>query len=325
MKTFENFSEAYVDVLADVFNEPEYECSPRGMKIKERLGYSFRVSNVRDRIPFLLHRDFGIAYYVAESLWYLSGNNSTDWISYYSGFWKDISDDGVTANSAYGARIFMPHERVAQNIDPTWTQWQYVKEELERDPDSRRAVIHIRSAQDSLLARKDVPCTLALQFFIRDSKLHLVASMRSNDAIFGLSYDVPAFTTFQELMANEMQIECGSYTHVAHSMHIYERHYKMVQDILDNDAGVHTFPMPKMPTPPPIKELMAAETTIRHQGTPDTLLTVVEAAASSMRTNYYADWVFILGAHKARKLKCPELYDVLMRSVNFEGYKCFNK
>ena len=106
-----------------------------------------------------------------------------------------ISDDGLTANSAYGARIFKKNKIIANE---TLNQWEYVKNELMNDPDSRRAVVHIRVPQDSATAKLDVPCTLTLQFFIRDKKLHMIVNMRSSDIIFGLTYDVPAFTLFQE-------------------------------------------------------------------------------------------------------------------------------
>ena len=238
MKVFSNFTEAYYQLLFDVYKSPDFVSAPRNQKIREKLGVSFRILNPRDRLPYVEQRDFSASYFVAESLWYLSGNDSTSWIANYSSFWKNISDDGATANSAYGARIFKPHSRIASNLDKDWTQWDYILNELAEDPDSRRAVVHIRSPQDSLLVKKDVPCTLSLQFFLRNDKVHMVVSMRSSDLILGIAYDVPAFTLFQELLANQLSrrlnkhIDVGEYTHVSNSLHIYEKHFEMVEDIL---------------------------------------------------------------------------------------------
>jgi thymidylate synthase len=175
-------------------------------------------------------RKFGLTYLAAELLWYLSANNRTEWISKYSSFWSNISDDGKTANSAYGARLFAPHPAIA---DRRFVQWDYIVEELTRDPDSRRAVMHLRTPGDSIDAKLDVPCTLALQFFIREGKLHQVVHMRSSDVIFGIAYDVPAFTMFQEILANELNVGIGTYTHVSNSLHIYERHFKLAESILE--------------------------------------------------------------------------------------------
>ena len=213
--TYEGFTDCYIDMISKVMREPQYESAPRGQNVKEILGASFTIKNPRDRIPYVVGRKFSMSYMVAELIWYLSGDNSTKWISKYSAFWKNISDDGVTANSAYGARLFRPHDKIAQG---RYTQLDYVIDELRRDPDSRRAVMHLRVPDDSIDAKLDVPCTLALQFFIRDGKLHQVANMRSSDLIFGIAYDIPAFTMFQEMIANELGVGVGTYTHTSNSL-----------------------------------------------------------------------------------------------------------
>jgi hypothetical protein len=116
-----------------------------------------------------------------------------------------------------------------------------VLDELRKDPDSRRAVIHIRELRDGF-DLPDVPCTLALQFLLREGKLNLVVHMRSNDIVLGTCYDVPAFTIMQEVMANDLGVELGSYFHFANSMHVYERHYEMAdaaRSISCDDLGAH--------------------------------------------------------------------------------------
>lgn len=348
MKTYNNFTEAYHGLLKDVYNTPEHVASPRSMKVKERLGHSFRITNIRDRIPYVPHREFSISYMIAELIWYLSGNNKTEWISNYSAFWKNISDDGVTANSAYGARIFKVHPYQTAGCDDTqcnagktldlvtegWSQWKYLKDELQKDTDSRRAVLHIRMPQDSYLASKDVPCTLALQFFIRDGALHQVASMRSSDLILGIAYDIPAFTLFQELLANELGVECGSYTHISNSLHIYERHYAMVEKIL-HDPWLKEFPhrakpMPSLPQGPlPLDFLNDYEQMFRESTDEATLKHhvnhLVETATSGRCNVYWCDWLLVLAAHRAGKLGLDLYQNEIMSKVTFPGYTLFKK
>ncbi len=328
MKTYLNFTDAYHDLLKTVYEQPEYEAAPRGMKIRERLGHSFRITDIRNRIPYVNARDFSITYMIAELVWYLSGNNSTDWISKYSSFWKNISDDGVTANSAYGSRIFKPHDRIAKDVDPLWSQWEYIKQELKSDPDSRRAVIHIRSPKDSILANKDVPCTLALQFFIRDGELHQVASMRSSDLILGIAYDIPAFTMFQELLAFELGIKVGTYTHISNSLHIYERHFEMVEKIISEiQYAPFPAPMPPMPSTPPCADLMKIESELAKAQTALEIESVCKSMESyaSLTDEYWRDWVRILAFHRAGKIKDAKLQDSITATVSFSGYKHFGK
>jgi thymidylate synthase len=121
MYTFGHFTEAYYALLEDVYKRPQFVSAPRGLKIYETLGYQFKITDPRDRIPFFAARKFKPEYVAAEALWYFAGLNSTAWIANYSKFWNKISDDGATANSAYGARIFKPHDRIGGTVDPKQT------------------------------------------------------------------------------------------------------------------------------------------------------------------------------------------------------------
>jgi len=61
--------------------------------------------------------------------------------------------------------------------------------------------------------------------------------MRSNDIIFGMCNDIFNFALFQQLMLNELrciypELELGSYYHQAGSLHLYDMHYDMRNNIL---------------------------------------------------------------------------------------------
>ena len=338
MKVFSNFTEAYQYLLSDVYNNPDFEPSPRGQKIKEKIGVTFRITNPRNRLPYVKGRDFNVSYFVAESIWYLSGNDSTEWIANYSSFWRNISDDGKTANSAYGSRIFKPHNRISRGVEPVKSQWDYVIDELCQDNDSRRAVVHIRSPQDSFLAKKDVPCTLTLQFFLRDDKVHLVTSMRSSDLILGIAYDVPAFTLFQELLANQLtqrlgrQIGLGSYTQTSNSLHVYEKHFGMVESIISEKTNYNVPEMPPLPLGElPIDGLMKFEDICRISSSQGELFDALWTSDKIIGTShpYWDDWATIIAAHRAGKLGIlePEIFaqKKLMSTAKFEGYRFFNK
>ena len=332
--TYQSFTHCYISLVRNVYENPAYEAAPRGQKVKEILGASFTILNPRDRIPYVVGRRFSVTYMVAELLWYLSGNNSTEWISKYSNFWKDISDDGVTANSAYCARLLKTHPKIAQG---RINQWDYVIQELKRDPDSRRAIMHIRVPDDSVDAQLDVPCTLALQFFIRDGKLHQVANMRSSDVIFGIAYDIPAFTMFQELLANELGVELGTYTHVSNSLHIYERHFEMAERILNtSNVNKSKFQMYKSYGPMPavrcgsrqelsywIEKLMEFEEDISQTNSEDAIRQsfrrVFAYPTSDART--WHDFAVILAANRIRKLEGSHAAREMLQILKFEGYR----
>lgn len=174
-------------------------------------------------------RKLPMRYLIGELLWYLSGKNTLRSIQNITHAWDRMSDDGVTVNSNYGWCI---QEKFGFN------QWEYVRELLSKDPNTRQAIIHIKTAEDSIQnPTKDMNCTIALQFILREGKLHLTVTMRSNDLWMGFPNDVFQFTAMQILMAMQLGVEVGTYTHHAGSLHLYERDYaKSIESIGVNTA-----------------------------------------------------------------------------------------
>lgn len=331
MRAYRGFTECYQALVRAVHDTPQYVCKPGdtrpagrggGQEIREIICEGFTLLDPRDRLPCVAARDLSLSYAVAELLWYVSGSDSTDWISYYAPFWRSISDDGKTANSAYGARIFRKdHDRI-HGSSPGQSQWEYVKEELTRDPESRRAVIHIRTPQDSWLAKKDVPCTLSLQFFVRNGRLDLVASMRSSDLILGIPYDVIAFTFFQEMMALELGIELGTYTHVSNSLHLYGRDFELAEKIC-KEIVAPSESMPALPSLPPIDVLSDVEARLRTAPDATTLLAAISDASSLGLHAYWMDWVRILASNRAKKLGLPQMQRDMIRMTSWSGFNSF--
>ena len=160
-------------------------------------------------------RKMPIRYAIGEMLWYMSGKNEVKPIQIYTDNWNRMSDDGVHVNSNYGYCI-----RHKYGFD----QWEYVRKLLSDAPETRQAVIHIKEPRN--IPSKDVNCTVSLQFLLRDNKLYLTVYMRSNDLWLGFPFDVFQFANMQILMAMELGVELGTYTHIAGSLHLYERDFK---------------------------------------------------------------------------------------------------
>lgn len=157
-------------------------------------------------------RNMSMRYALGEMLWYMSGKRDLKEIQKYTSAWDRVSDDGETVNSNYGWCI-----RHKFGFD----QWDNARLLLSANPNTRQAVIHIKEASDD--CSLDVNCTVCLQFLLRDGKLYLTTYMRSNDIWLGFPYDVFQFTSMQVLMSMELGAELGTYTHIAGSLHLYER------------------------------------------------------------------------------------------------------
>jgi thymidylate synthase len=203
----------------------------RGSNQKEVLFRSFSLDDPTDLQIAFPSRKFNVVYAITEWLWYLSKDSRVHNIGKLAKIWDMIKSSGGTVESNYGIYLF-------DNIPTKPSQWQWVINELTNDRDSRRATIPINEPHHKFMNNLDIPCTQYIQFFIRDNKLHLGVSMRSNDIIFGLCNDIFTFCLFHQLMLNELrhagysQLQLGKYYHHAGSLHLYERHYEMADNIL---------------------------------------------------------------------------------------------
>ena len=172
-------------------------------------------------------RKMPMRYAVGELLWYLSGNNKLSAIQKFTKAWDRMSDDGEHVNSNYGYCLM--HKFGFNQIEQALIQ-------LRDNQNSRQVVLHIKEARNLIDSpTKDLNCTVCLQLFIREGKLYMTTYMRSNDLWMGFPYDVFQFTCLQTLLAMELDVELGTYTHVAGSLHLYERDYIKGEANLGND------------------------------------------------------------------------------------------
>ena len=164
------------------------------------------------------NRKFNLEYAEAEWQWYLSGDPSIDKLGEINGsippIWENMADSDKKVRSNYGWQWERNH------------QLDKVVAMLKSDPETRQAVISIYDGKEISTYRKDTPCTHAVQFTVLDNKLHMAVLMRSNDLWFGFCNDQYCFASLQELVAERLSIELGTYYHFAHNLHLYNNKLK---------------------------------------------------------------------------------------------------
>jgi thymidylate synthase len=104
-------------------------------------------------------------------------------------------------------------------------QIPWVISDLQRIPESRRAVVMTRSEHD--IGSESPACMQHLQYFIRGGALHCKVLFRSNDATKATFMNAFALIMLQKRIADALGVPVGSYTHRANSFHVYERDYDM--------------------------------------------------------------------------------------------------
>lgn len=254
--TFDSLDEVQTWALASIL-EFGTEVRPRGMRTLELFPVAFTLLHPRRRCIAHYKRRWNFPLAIGEFCWHVSGSNALRFIEYYAPAWKEFTDDAAINGSCYGYRVF--NKKHGQQ-----TTWEKLIALLEFDSQSRRAILQFFDGKGNTdnLSSKDVPCACSLQFLIRDGRLHAIAHMRSNDAIWGLPYDVFLFTMIQEMLACELNLELGTYSHFAASLHLYERHYELSQKIVESSNSLF-FEMPPMQEINQLRDFLELEERVR--------------------------------------------------------------
>lgn len=138
---------------------------------------------------------------------------------------QEMLDGILDFEVEYGNWTYTYHKRMEKQIP-------FIVEELTRNPFSRRAVIDIRDWEKDSQS-EDPACLQHIQYFIRDNKLHCKVLFRSNDACKATFMNAFALIMLQKRIADELNIEVGTYSHRANSFHCYEKDYGMLDGYVE--------------------------------------------------------------------------------------------
>lgn len=223
----------FLKKLWDKVIAEDFVIDKSGVKLVELIAPSFTLDPNLKYLTFN-GRSTPKKYVDVELTWYDSMSLGSDYIGQHAQIWKDISGDDGSLNSNYGYLVYSQEN---------YSQYNNVLESLIKNEGSRQAVMiynrpsmHYDSIENG---KRDFVCTLAHQFFIRNNKLHSVVNMRSNDAIYGFFNDFAWFCTVHERLYTDLlneysDLQMGEITHIANSFHVYERHFPMLQKIINN-------------------------------------------------------------------------------------------
>lgn len=236
------------DTFDDLWLNTAVELLDKGHKINSRAGSTIElmgfVARLEDPTACFMYnprRRLSAAYAAAETLWYLSGTDKIEMMLDYAPQYKRFANERpvikigkqplsevttkgseLYAHGAYG-------KRWADN-----RQLDVLVSLLSEKQETRQAVLSMWRDSDLTWAYRgkmnDIPCTLSMHFLVRNGKLNLTTTMRSNDFWLGTPYDFFAFCHVQIILAAFLQLDVGFYQHQANSLHIYEKNMKAFEE-----------------------------------------------------------------------------------------------
>lgn len=190
---------------------------PRGMPCVEMLWFDFNILNP-EAVPFTLEGRNLNPRYAALEIASLLGGMPVD-------AHQRENAKGMAAYQNYGIQRGNYGVRLRNQLRDFIVK-------LMDDNSTRQACMTIFDGNRDLLDESDdIPCTLAVQGFIRDDLFYMKTTMRSNDAYLGLPYDLMQFCALQSTLAQIMDVPCGFYRHSVGSMHLYAADLEKLSDI----------------------------------------------------------------------------------------------
>ncbi|WP_162286898.1 thymidylate synthase [Pantoea stewartii] len=229
-----------------------YQIISSGQKISSRAGNALQaygvnyiLKNPRNRLHNL--RSGAVKYLCREFLAYFSGSlKAEEGLAKASKFWMSLVDENGNVNSNYGYYVF--HE----SVEGHGNQYNWVKSVLMKNRDSRRAIININQNYHKS-DTKDFPCTVGIQFYIKNNILNCEAISRSTDVITGLPYDMGFFSFIHELMWKDLaengmpDLRLGTTAMKTTFTQIYDKTLQKANDVIEkNEEDVITSLMPEI-------------------------------------------------------------------------------
>lgn len=207
------------NTLQTMYDKEQFITDKTGCKTIQILGASF----IADE-PTIFGK-VNQEYIDAEINWYKLGSTNIHDIDYdpTPAAWEYTADNNGEINSNYGRLI---------NSPLYFNQYNNVKEELQRNSNSRRAtMVYTRPSiweeyQDN--GKNDFICTNAVSFYINSlsSQVDCVVQMRSNDAVYGYKNDYAWHKHILNKLSNDLGYDSGLIYWQVQNLHIYERHFK---------------------------------------------------------------------------------------------------
>lgn len=217
-------------LLQEKYENGDFRITKSGVKTVELQGIQF----IADKDYILREPDYDYAQ--REIQWYESQSLYVkDIPGKVPAIWKQCADVNGKINSNYGWMIYS---------EENGSQYQNCKRALIDDPTTRQALmIYNRPTMHNDCSHNhmhDFTCCLGVQYFLNPIEngysLKCIVKFRSNDAVFGYNSDYIWMKYVQDKLAKELaealevEVICEPIVWEAGSLHVYERHFKFLEN-----------------------------------------------------------------------------------------------
>ncbi len=135
-------------------------------------------------------------------------------------------------NPSEGKWSYTYHERL-HSYDGLLNQIDNIIEGLKVAPHSRREQAIVWQPENDI-GYQYPPCLQRIWCTVKNDKLEMHVTMRSNDAWQASFMNMWAFVELQKHISNQIEVEVGRYVHFANSYHVYGKNLSDMKETLES-------------------------------------------------------------------------------------------
>lgn len=254
----------YHQLLKEILQHGVDKTDRTGTGTRSIFGHKMRF-NLDEGFPLLTTKKVHTKSIIHELLWFLSGDTNIKYLNENGvTIWDEWADESGDLGPVYGKQ---------------WRNWDFIieKDELEfggktgrkeyrkssidqittvinmikNNPDSRRLIVSAWKVED-IDKMKIPPCHCFFQFYVANGKLSCQLYQRSCDTLLGVPFNIASYALLTMMVAQVCDLKLGDFIWLGGDVHIYNNHFKQVNEQLARDSAG---PMPKMILNPDVKDI----------------------------------------------------------------------
>jgi thymidylate synthase len=233
---------AYLDLLREVMETGADKGDRTGTGTVSVFGRQLRF-DLAAGFPLLTTKKVHFPSVFHEWKWFCSGSTNINELR--ATIWNEWATQDGELGPIYGKQWTAWPTRDGGTIN----QIDYVVDMLRNNPDSRRILFHgwnVEYLPDESLSPQDnarngkmalPPCHLLYQFYVADSKLSLMMTIRSNDLFLGCPFNIAKAALWVHVLAQQCDLQLGELIVSIGDAHIYKNHFQQVETQLARTPG----------------------------------------------------------------------------------------
>lgn len=226
---------AYLDLVERVLTNGTIKHNRTGVDTLSCFAEHYTVDLAKG-YPLLTTKRMNLKSMLYEVLWYLSGEDHIRNLRQHTKIWNAWADENGNLDTAYG-RYWRRYP--SAQINPQTGQYEVVEidqigkviELLKTDPNSRRMVVTAWEPGNAF-SSKLPPCHYTFAFNVQENRLNCHLTQRSGDIALGIPFNLAAYSLLTQILANEVGLELGMFSHTIVDAHIYLNHVEGLKEQL---------------------------------------------------------------------------------------------